>query len=1045
MSMWWRMLVAVGVAAFAAGAAALADSKPWATVIWAGIGGVGTAFAPTIWERWKAGQAAGEAMEDVAELLPEGPAALLHPLRAVVPFTGREQELEQLLAWCADPDAERLRLLVGPGGVGKSRLAVELATRLEPLWGAVEVRDDTEAQALSKWRVSSGDRLLIVVDYAETRTELAALLQEVAADIGRRVRVLLLARSAGEWWRQLGAQSVRVRQMVAAAGQGLLLAEEVQERASDRQVVAEAVPHFAKALRVAVPRRIEVELSEGPQRILDLHAAALVIVLRSMPQTASQVGPVTVSDVLEELLGHERRFWLQSAQARGFFSGPQGLSTTAIEQIVAAGTFLGARNRVQAAAVVGRVPDGTASARVADWLRELYPPDMDDDQQWLGRLRPDRLAELHITRQLSNCPELLTACLKDLDAQQRRRALVTLAQAAQELDDAGEMVQQLLPDVADEVGTVSAPRETLVALYEVLPYPSLILADSHAMLAQRILDSIPDDAEDAERARWLSAAGLHLSDLGRLADAFSYETEAVAIRRRLVNHYPSLHYPGLAASLANLAATFSDLGRPADALPVINEACTIYRKLTDNHPGQYQSRLADAVSKSGIYRAEAGHPLDALPSFKEALSIYRDLAESHPERYRSGLASSLNNLGTALAELGKHADSLPLTREAAAIYRELAERNPDRYQPSLAHSLTGVGTRLVDLGKPEDALSVTEEAFFIYRELAERYPDRYRSNLSDCLSNMGVYFFALGRTAEALRAEQQAMNIRRELSTQYPDRYLPHLARSLSNLGNYYSTLSQHDEALSVEKEAVAIYRELTILYPDRHLNDLASTLSQLGLRFSELGHPVDSLAAAKESILIHRELSTRYSDRYLPKLAGSLSNFGVCCSSSGKYGEALDVEKEAVAIYRELTIRYPDRYRADLAISLSNLGSYYSEIGQAADALHEAKEAVVIFREVATLYPDRYRPSLARALLNLSTCLSKLDRFTEALPLAEEAVAIYRNLTVKSSRRYRPYLVRSLRDLSNLLAKVGREEEADEALDEAWDIVDFDGEEDLE
>ncbi|GAA5068795.1 ABC-type hemin transport system substrate-binding protein [Thermocatellispora tengchongensis] len=49
--------------------------------------------------------------------------------------------------------------------------------------------------------------MLLVVDYAETRTGLAALLQQVAADTGRRVRVLLLARSAGEWWQRLGGES----------------------------------------------------------------------------------------------------------------------------------------------------------------------------------------------------------------------------------------------------------------------------------------------------------------------------------------------------------------------------------------------------------------------------------------------------------------------------------------------------------------------------------------------------------------------------------------------------------------------------------------------------------------------------------------------------------------------------------------------------------------------------------------------------------------------------------------------------------------------
>jgi hypothetical protein len=40
-----------------------------------------------------------------------------------VDFVGRENELVALMAWCQDDSESRLRLVTGPGGVGKTRLA----------------------------------------------------------------------------------------------------------------------------------------------------------------------------------------------------------------------------------------------------------------------------------------------------------------------------------------------------------------------------------------------------------------------------------------------------------------------------------------------------------------------------------------------------------------------------------------------------------------------------------------------------------------------------------------------------------------------------------------------------------------------------------------------------------------------------------------------------------------------------------------------------------------------------------------------------------
>ncbi len=84
---------------------------------------------------------------------------------------------------------------------------------------------------------------------------------------------------------------------------------------------------------------------------------------------------VVAAGGLDELLGHEERFWLGSAGRLGLLAGAAGMSSAALRQIVAAGALLGAASKVQAMELLGRVPGAVASEKVACWLRDLYPPD----------------------------------------------------------------------------------------------------------------------------------------------------------------------------------------------------------------------------------------------------------------------------------------------------------------------------------------------------------------------------------------------------------------------------------------------------------------------------------------------------------------------------------------------------------------------------------------------------------------------------------------------------------------------------------------------
>jgi hypothetical protein len=451
-----------------------------------------------------------------------------------------------------------------------------------------------------------------VVDYAETRIGLKQMLTALAGDQGDGVRVLLLARSAGDWWDQLGVGEPAVWDLIQAAKAAeRVLPAVVAADLSDVEVIARAVTSFARELGLP-EKRVEIYggSASGRRRVLDLHAAALVAVLA---EVGAGMVRVDIRTVLGELLRHEQHFCYHSARAAGLSDGPDGMSPLMLRQIVAAGCLLGAATEQEARALSGRVPGLSPSVRVPRWLRELYPP-APGEPDWIGSLQPDRLAELHTIRELAALPELSQACLTSLDSRQARRAVTLLARASSDDPEAEALLSQTLPDVADFIIGLDAPRETLTAIFNAIPYPTVILAPAAAALAR-------------PRAYWLSALGVW----------------------------------------------FSALGRPADALPVTEEAVATYRELAAASADRYRPDLASALGNLGVRFSALGRPADALPVTEEAVAIYRELAAASPDRYRPDLAQSLTSLGEALTALDRTAAADAARDEAAKLGHQ-----PDR-------------------------------------------------------------------------------------------------------------------------------------------------------------------------------------------------------------------------------------------------------------------------------------------------------------------------------------------------------------------------------
>src|SRR6266404_3197168 len=143
---------------------------------------------------------------------PKSPAELLRAdVEAVRWFDERNAQLGELVDWCSDQEeAFAARLIIGAGGLGKTRLARHLAALMRDrdwLTGMVFAETGEALPAVPMSRLSTCTLpLLLVVDYSETRPDvIRRVVESLDVESGAPTRLLMLARSAGQWWERLAS------------------------------------------------------------------------------------------------------------------------------------------------------------------------------------------------------------------------------------------------------------------------------------------------------------------------------------------------------------------------------------------------------------------------------------------------------------------------------------------------------------------------------------------------------------------------------------------------------------------------------------------------------------------------------------------------------------------------------------------------------------------------------------------------------------------------------------------------------------------------
>ncbi|KDN81100.1 tetratricopeptide repeat protein [Kitasatospora cheerisanensis] len=976
-----------------------------------------------------------------------------------MPFHGRDALLDELTDWCGRGGFGAW-LLHGPGGQGKTRLAHELAARLSGRqWAVLWPRPDAGAQELTECRWAARP-LLVVLDYAEHRTgQLAALVAAAAAHRGPSAfKLLLLARTDGDWWQQAVTADDLAQDLLEHAPTRRLdpLQDDPAGRPAAYRAALEALaaalplvdgqsgPDWA-GVAAAMPMASGLD-QPGYGNALTLQMAALADLLDTTGGAESPAGHGAAA-VEDRLLGHERRYWQRTASALGL---APALSARALDAVVAAANLAGAADREQADLLWRRLPalaDRSRDRRdtVTAWLGALYPAPA---PQPFAPLPPDRLAERHIARVLDTDPALPEQLLPALGPDRTAHLLTVYTRAAAHPALAGRLDPHLtslcvrhrttlaphfvrlatrsprpgplLAALRAIVQDPGAPLRELMDLSDLLPNASQALVHEAAFLARVLTGRLREPAAtDPDRyglhlATALNELSVRTRQLGRTEESLTAVEEAVALYRAFHAVDPERHAEALASALGSLASRLARAHRPDDGLTAAVEAVALHRGRGEaGLPG-----LAGALLTQSNVLGTLGRHEDGLAAVQEAVALYQKLAGSHVRQRAAALAT----LTVRLGELGRLPEAVTAAGRTVAAYRVLAEGDPDAYLPALAGALTNESQACHLLGRPEQGLASAEEATALLRRLAAGNPDARLPELIVVLTALADHLDALGRSTEALARARESVAVARTLRTTPQDAHAGHLAAALICLSRHLGHQGRAEEGMTAAQEAVALYRLLAERSRTVHAPKLASALGHLANHLLMLDRPEEALPAGREAVDLLRGLD-RPAD--LLQLADSLERLADTLGHLGRHLDAVPLGAEAVEVCTALATADPGTHLPRLVLALLRLSEELRLAGTAGPAAACGRDALDLCRSLDEAVPGRHLALLAAALTNLADCLDEPDQWAEGLALAEEAAVLRRALAEADPGTHLPLLAHALIVLATQSGMAGRVPEA--------------------
>lgn len=289
------------------------------------------------------------------------------------------------------------------------------------------------------------------------------------------------------------------------------------------------------------------------------------------------------------------------------------------------------------------------------------------------------------------------------------------------------------------------------------------------------------------QGRLLNGAGLHAWSLGDNVGAMSLFNDALKVLTRQGNKQ------GMAAALGNIAILEAEQGLYEQAVETYKKVLEIDRELGDPH-------IALTMNNLGVAYWESGDVENAQAIYEESLARFRQMDDP------GNMVLPLDNLGIVAQYHGEYEKARRYQDEALAICRTYG------YENGLAHVLVHMGSRAI----LEGDYALAREYYGDLLPLLQQ--QNYHHVIISCLEGMATLGYKLGLPIKAAllwgAAEQMRETNKSPMSSLYITRYRQDVAAALeqSDSTKFRAAWSEGRAMLTqdVLARAAAILGEMT-------------------------------------------------------------------------------------------------------------------------------------------------------------------------------------------------------------------------------------------
>lgn len=350
-------------------------------------------------------------------------------------------------------------------------------------------------------------------------------------------------------------------------------------------------------------------------------------------------------------------------------------------------------------------------------------------------------------------------------------------------------------------------------------------AKTHLVLALHLQEQhLPIDSLDT--ARTLNSLGLLYQRQARYQESEALHQRALEIREKALDQ----DHPEIAESLHNLAMLYGDKGEYQRAEQAYLRALALEgRAKGAEHPD-----VAKTLNNLGLIYAQQGRYVQAETAYQHALTIYEhSLPHDHPD-----LTYPLNNSGSLAEKRGNYQQAQEFYQRALVIREQvfgkthpetaqsfnkladIAESRGDYQQAeALYKQALEIGEQILGPQHPDVALFLNNLAFLAskqghYRQAEQTYLralDIYEQVygpehrlVASVLNNLGQTTRKIGNEERAEVILRQALAIRINILGATH----PHTAQSMSNLADLLTEKHRYEEAEPLYQQALAIRQQ---------------------------------------------------------------------------------------------------------------------------------------------------------------------------------------------------------------------------------------------